>query len=113
MRRQFRRDLLITEVPPKPQMRWRRKKNPNLTCEALRLLMRGYISKAGAQNVDRNAWALFCGVHVKTLNKWIAGYPMREDLIYRVARYLAPLLDSTKKQVAEEICKTLREWRAA
>ena len=113
MRRQFRRDLLITEPPPRPKIKWKRKKNPNLTCEALRLLMRGYISKAGAKNVDRHEWAGFCGVHVKTLNKWIAGYPMREDLIYRVARYLAPLLGSTKKQIAEEICETLSAWRAA
>jgi hypothetical protein len=113
MRRQFRKDILITAPPPKPKPKKRRRKNPNKKCEDLRLLMRGWISMVGAENIDRKVWARVCDVHLKTLNKWIEGYPPKEDRIYCIARYLAPKLHMSKQFVARTIHNVLDAWRAS
>lgn len=112
MRRSMRQDILVTKPPKIKEHKARKRKNPNVRCEAFRLLMRRYISTAGTDNIDRDEWAAFCGVHIKTLNKWINGYPPREDLYYRIARYLAPKLHATKREVYEEIKETFLRWRA-
>lgn len=112
MRRSMRKDILVTSVPPKPERKERKRKNPNRKCEEFASLMRRYISTAGSDNINRKEWASFCGVHPKTLNKWIMGYPPREDTYYRIARYLAPKLHATKKEVFEEIYTTFLRWRA-
>jgi len=112
MRRSMRKDILVTTLPQKPDRKPRKRKNPNSKCDAFRLLMRRYISTAGTDNIDRDEWAASCGVHIKTLNKWIMGYPPREDLYYRIARYLAPKLHATKREVYEEIKETFLRWRA-
>ncbi len=111
MRRQFRQDLLITSPPPKPKAKPRKRKNPNKKCDALRLLMRRYISEAGSQNINRDEWAEVCDVHKKTLDRWIYGYPPQDDLIYKIARYLSPKLQRSKIDIHLEICKTLSDWR--
>ena len=111
MRRQFRKELLITAPPPKPKPKPRKRKNPNKKCPALRDLLGGWVSMIGPHNIDPVVWARVCDVKPKTVKKWLGGYPPNEDRIYRIARYLSPKLYMSKDFVARSIRKVLHDWR--
>lgn len=111
MRRSMRKDLLVTTVPQKPIRKKRTPKNPSPKCDALRAYFCRLISIAGVDNIDRDEWAAFCFVHIKTLNKWLLGYPPAHDLIYRIARYIAPKADLEVEDVFEKIKAILKDWR--
>ena len=112
MRRSMRKDILVTCVPQKPNRKPRKPKNPQPKCKALRLYFSSLISLAGASNIDRKEWAGACFVHIKTLNKWLNGYPPSGDLVYRIARYIAPKADLEIDEVFMEINAILKKWRA-
>ncbi len=107
----MRKDLLVSTVPQKPNRKPRKPKNPQPKCKELRLYFSRLISLAGASNIDRDEWAGACFVHIKTLNKWLIGYPPSEDLIYRISRYIAPKAGLEVDEVFAKIKTILKDWR--
>ena len=114
MRRSFRRELLVTEVPPKPPNKMRKKrdpKNPSKTCKQLRALYAGYIDRMDPPH-KHHVFADFIGVRENTASRWMYGYPPSEYNIWPIARYFARRLGVQDKVIYNEIVKALEDWRS-
>ena len=110
MRRQFRRDILITTPPPKPKPKQRSKKNPEKKSLKLRILFSDWIREAGeAYSVEDLASS--ADVHVKTAKKYLQGFPPAEERIGLVALYFANLMHYSHGYLWRQIRDTLDDWR--
>ena len=87
------------------------KKSQSRRCRELGLYMHRLIALAGERQIDFDDWASFCFVKVVTLKKWINGYAPSEDLLYRIAKYIAPRAGLLIDDVFQKIRSILSKWR--